>query len=311
MGPFFFVLGTRDHEMQMIQRLLNQCNQSWHTATAGHMPVHGGTMYTIDPVMAPEGHQLVLVECGWLGQPKDALIIDHHRPGDPGYGKLPDDFLEASSVGQIVNLLARAGLVHHHLPWPAIRASTSGAVAGLFNLRYTTVLGSHKAMYWDVAVQKGLPGRVEWYEVPYEVVYTAAADHCLGHAYRGRCPGVTPTSLLAYRVRVKAEMQNRPSADIQRDIDAAMEAVKAAPTMTIAGVVVSVMGDEYVRELPEAAAYLGRPYLGRGIQTPEGRQKEVLQSAPPDVVAKWMEIHSGSEIYGDPARGFAGRYLPA
>lgn len=45
--------------------------------------------------------------------------VDHHRPGDPGYGLPPERFLEGSSIGQVFHLLAVAG----KLPWDSIGSS--------------------------------------------------------------------------------------------------------------------------------------------------------------------------------------------
>lgn len=61
------------------------------------------------PVTAevPAGATVVAVECGY---PAD-VMIDHHRPGDPGYGQPPERYLEASSIGQVVRMLTDRGLV--------------------------------------------------------------------------------------------------------------------------------------------------------------------------------------------------------
>src|SRR5690606_5323560 len=37
------------------------------------------------------------------------IRIDHHCPGDPGYGRPPSEFLTASSLGQVISELARLG----------------------------------------------------------------------------------------------------------------------------------------------------------------------------------------------------------
>src|SRR5690606_24433639 len=45
--------------------------------------------------------------------------------------------------------------------------------------------------------------------IPDDLVYTAAADHCLGAAYRGECPGVDPDALMHWRVAQRATFQGR------------------------------------------------------------------------------------------------------
>ena len=38
---------------------------------------------------------------------------------------------------------------------------------------------------------------------------SAAADHCLGAAYQGLCPGVDPDELMQWRVESRAKFQDR------------------------------------------------------------------------------------------------------
>jgi hypothetical protein len=64
--------------------------------------------------------------------------------------------------------------------------------------------------------------------------------------------------------------------------------------------------------LPEAAAREGIPFLADQTDR-DGRQKVVLMAAKPDLIQRFMagEIVSGLvDYYGDPARGFAGGYMP-
>ena len=42
-----------------------------------------------------------------LGGAAEVVAVDHHRPGDPGYGRPPAEFLAASSLGQVLALLGR------------------------------------------------------------------------------------------------------------------------------------------------------------------------------------------------------------
>lgn len=52
--------------------------------------------------------EVLLVECapapGLLeaASARSVTAIDHHRPGDPGYGRPPAEFLPASSLGQLI-----------------------------------------------------------------------------------------------------------------------------------------------------------------------------------------------------------------
>src|SRR5690606_16260759 len=97
--------------------------------------VHPGSAYKAIGAVTPDGTRpgldwdtiVVLVECDG-GPLRDSLgvtfaevrsghpgrefrVIDHHRPGDPGYGKPPAEFFSASSIGQVLKHLQDSGLV--------------------------------------------------------------------------------------------------------------------------------------------------------------------------------------------------------
>jgi hypothetical protein len=284
--------------------------------------VTGGTAYRADPVPGATHW----VECESPGQSRD-VIIDHHRPGDPDYGRPPAEFLAASSIGQVIIALDRLGME----PW--------------WNLTDT--------------------GRAD-------VMLTAAADHCLGAAYRGECPGVDPDELMRWRISTRAAHQGRSESEILGDVERAREALREAP-VEILGLEVdpeSYEPDPYhpiacrdmralrcwerrevdgggemtavletriatsdpwdrsllaargevswprgggVPELPEAAAREGRCFIS-SITDRDGRVKVVCQAGSPEQIHafldQWAPIHGLVDTYGDPARGFAGGYLP-
>ena len=69
--------------------------------------------------------------------------------------------------------------------------------------------------------------------------------------------------------------------------------------------------DQHIPELPEAAAREGIPFLG-APRDRDGREKVVLMSAPPVLVQRFLDgdlVPGLVDLYGDPARGFAGGYL--
>ena len=104
MSKRLWVLGSADPEMERIEKLLAECGEDYVHASRNGERVRGGDAYRCDPV---EG-ATHWVECESPGQEREA-VIDHHRPGDPGYGRPPDDFLSASSIGQVISELARLG----------------------------------------------------------------------------------------------------------------------------------------------------------------------------------------------------------
>src|SRR5690606_8916313 len=127
----------------------------------------------------------------WAGV---AIKIDHHRPGDPGYGRPPAEFLPASSIGQVIAALARLG----RLPeWPPARTAP-GDGAGAYVLHawapdpalWDEDLGEWRGgdtppPSWAVSVQSDDIRAAIYRLIPPPYIFAAAADHCLAAAYRG------------------------------------------------------------------------------------------------------------------------------
>jgi hypothetical protein len=92
MKEFFFILGAADPEMVAIEEMVIK---SYH-----------GVVYAMVGVVIPilPGSTLIGVECAVTGITLD-VVVDHHRPADPGYGKEPAQYWEASSNGQASALL--------------------------------------------------------------------------------------------------------------------------------------------------------------------------------------------------------------
>src|SRR5690606_29652708 len=104
-----WILGAPDPEMELIERLLRKCGESVVYATDENgKRVHPGNAYRCPVPAVPEGATVYAVECidvipeGWVR-------IDHHRPGDPGYGCPPSVFFPASSIGQVITELDLLG----------------------------------------------------------------------------------------------------------------------------------------------------------------------------------------------------------
>lgn len=263
-----WILGASDPEMELIERLLRQCGESVVYATDENgRRVHPGNAYRCPTPSVPEGATVYAVECIDV-LPEGWIRIDHHRPGDPGYGCPPSIFFSASSVGQVIAELDLLGV-----------ASILPAA--------------------DII----------------EAILAAAADHCLAAAYRGECPGVDPDNLMRWRIAKRAAFQGRTVEEVLADVEQARELLEDAPNERLAhGVYVADMrGYGHVPELPEAAARDGVAYLA-DVTDRDGRRKIVLggHTTPEAVRAfmtEWAPAHGLTDIYGDPARGFAGGYL--
>ena len=303
-----WILGAADPEMAEIERLLDSVGERWHHATSDGVRCSARTAYAMDRVECDPGEEIILVECDGDGLDETGRVrrIDHHRPGDPGYGRDPGEFLAASSIGQVVAHLSAC----HQMPaWEGWWDRTTPA--GTVHLGY--VAAGVDRRVWMVA--DGASARV----VPELLVLTAAADHCLGAAYRGECPGVDPDTLMRWRVTERARFQGRPEAEILADIEATRRALRDAPLMDLGD------GIEPLRdmrredaiggpwpELPEAGArevlgYMSGPLRGR--DAPD----KFTCSGRPEQVSAWMRWAESrlTGIYGDPARGFAGGYEAA
>lgn len=103
-----FLLGFQDKEMDRIQELCEMWKLSYRFATYGGVRVNPNNSYEADPITLKPGQILVLVECEpreFRGKPNLIRRLDHHRPMDKGYDMAPEDFWEASSLGQFYELL--------------------------------------------------------------------------------------------------------------------------------------------------------------------------------------------------------------
>ena len=117
MNKRLWILGTSDPEMAAVERLLRELGEAVVYATIDHKRCHAGNAYSKD-IQSVNGegyrHQdIYSVECaGHYYQYGDSFTvnfenrIDHHRPGDPGYGKPPAEYWQASSLGQVIAVLA-------------------------------------------------------------------------------------------------------------------------------------------------------------------------------------------------------------
>lgn len=262
-----WVLGASDPEMAAIEALLNRYHETVRYAMADGRRVYPSNAYraTNDPVPQPkESVHVINIECA--GPWKSLTNVDHHKPGDFGYGLPPEEYLYASSIGQVMLLLNQF--------WP------------------------------DSPIK-----------LTKEIMFTAAADHCLAPAYRGLCPGVDPTELMNWRAMMRAQQQKRPIAEVMSDINRAREILRLQRKIDIIGsdgklYPVADFGDRTIPELPEASCRENIAFLAT-VTDPGGARKRVLQSGCPALIEGWMQIAplTLDAVYGDPQRGFAGGYI--
>lgn len=108
---YFFVLGSRDVEMSLIEELLKIRAPYGHAlGKDGNRVAPGDPGWGFVPMLGylEEGMTLVMVECNpppvWDGISHDVLVIDHHAP-HPNSTRPPEEYWEASSLGQVCDLL--------------------------------------------------------------------------------------------------------------------------------------------------------------------------------------------------------------
>lgn len=374
MAKRVWILGAPDPEMEAIESLLRECGETVIYATSEDgRRVHPSNAYRCPVPEVPEDSTVYAVEC--IGElPEEWARIDHHRAGDPGFGRPPKDFMAASSIGQVIAELATIrwwreetpeGKVY--FPWeipiePAgwrtlpggshhdhdskwgideIGEYTEDAYgeSGDALVKEMVEEGGYyhvPSIGWVYVVSRGgfeLGVSVDAIVIPDRFVLCAAADHCLAAAYRGDCPGVDPDALMRWRVETRAAFQGRLAEDVLADIARARETLRAAPLVELSeplaceyhgatyepgcgacshSVVYDLRGDS-VPELPEAASREGVAYLAT-VADRDGRRRVVLGgNASPEVVRAFMDTWAPGQglvdLYGDPARGFAGGYM--
>lgn len=197
MSERIWILGASDPEMELIEKLLRECGETFVYATDERGErVRGGTAYKARAEIPAGVRRVYLVECD-VATPEgvERVVIDHHRPEDPGYGRHPEGFFEASSIGQTIRRLGQ--VAEYPDEWERVAVARHphwcGALerqGGRFVVRTVSRDGDPGADDDDAATAC---------VIPREYVLAAAADHCPAAAYRGECPGVDPDELMRWR----------------------------------------------------------------------------------------------------------------
>lgn len=100
-----FVLGAGDPEMEIIENIIKDQGCSYAYAMKGDRRVKPFEAYNGDYPSGQIKGTVVFVECKTPLEADKVVVVDHHKPGDPGFGLPPEKAWEASSLGQIYNLL--------------------------------------------------------------------------------------------------------------------------------------------------------------------------------------------------------------
>ncbi len=188
MGQPLWILGASDPKMAAIEDLLTESGQGYLYAAVDGVRCPSGNAYRADSTLATDGrvyrpipggvnpHSIVYVECEIPGLPRaPEQVIDHHRPGDPGFGAPPAEFMRAASIGQVVSRLAEAG----RLPaeWPSGEIDPEDPEDDGTIWSHTDAAGITR---WSVATLGG------WYrDIPADIVASALR---LSKSFQRRSP---------------------------------------------------------------------------------------------------------------------------
>lgn len=309
-----WVLGAPDPEMKVIESILRARGERVEYATVWR----DGVRRRVTPAeaYAPDveiGEGLrglrataYMVECApavlvgssvdgidWAGA---AITIDHHRPGDPGYGRPPKEFFEASSIGQVLAVLGFASCREDARV--VLAAAADHCLAAAYRGECPGV-DPDALMRWRVEQRAANQGR--------------SVEEVLADVERAR-----EALMDAPVVRLSPEpwepacgVHGRTGACWQSggpDPSARTDACYAAGDPLL---VVDMRG-QYIPELPEAAAREGVCFIA-SLTERDGRIKVVCQSGTPEQIEAFMRVWAPAQglvdVYGDYARGFAGGHL--
>ena len=103
-----FILGALDPEMHTIESLLADAGRHFVHARLNGRRVVSGNAYMADTLSGEIDwtQPVVWVECSVPAfRSPQHLVVDHHKPGDPGFGLPAAQYWEGSSLGQVCTYL--------------------------------------------------------------------------------------------------------------------------------------------------------------------------------------------------------------
>jgi hypothetical protein len=273
-----WVLGASDPEMTHIFHLLHSRGECVQYAMVDGSRVRPDTAYRAVPPSGCDG-TVYAVECSWpQREGEEVIIVDHHRPGDPGYGVPPAEYQRGSSLGQVIGILGAEWDPHSRMA-----AAADHCLAAAYRGECPEV-NPDALLKWRAASR----GEFQHRSIPAVLSDIAAAQRALQSAPR---------------VSLLVDCCGGHSVGPYRDPECCEERARSY---------VADMRGRHVPELPEAAARLGLAFIADAPAEGEARRKVVLQVASPAQLAAWPAWAARNGIVdlygGDPARGFAGGY---
>jgi hypothetical protein len=274
----FFVLGCCDTEMAAIRSILDALGVRYANALHYGMPLTRRTAYHANGTdrVIPRDVPIVTVECRVTGIVNE-YSIDHHAPGDSGWGLGPEDYWRGSSIGQIVDLLVKGNAqIPMSFPFPRIKGGGVTLTDYIFA------------------------------KVP-DVRFIAAADHCLAAAFSGMCPGIDRDEFALWGAFRRARGYKKSVIQVVADDLIAVAALQRLPSIEVGGLWVL----DATSEERDSCWHVFHQVNAGVISFSD--DKCSVRSLDSDGIRSWMSWAATNPglhgVYGNPDRGYAGAYF--
>jgi hypothetical protein len=279
-----WILGPHSPSMMVIKELLKECGE-FTTRLRGRPKGTGIGLCFVDPVSGDsmEADEIYTIECTLLSDQENICFFKQilSKPDEP-----PENFMTASLVGQTISALANLEVLNIHDPALNVMAADLKSFAKpevgkfFFDNMWRVFIGTVQGVGLSMVV-------------PENLVYAAAAEHCLKEAYAGKCLGVPSGGfLINFRSRQKSTYyaslgQNRSAQSIENDIEAARLALVRHGVIHITSdhLVKDMRESSNLRELEEAALAYGYVYVAYEPEAPinpktfnEGRREDMRKA---------------------------------
>ena len=223
MTNYFFVLGSEDQESLLVEKLLRAMTETRLIAGFGFAAKDGKRCSAENAYQATEvmveyqsekvGSQEVVyvyIECCLpVGEGEmKPIVLDHHRPGDPGFGKPASDSVSASSFGQVLSLFGKIPNIDFVQSYGEALSSlgcrnvggSCDATCEIYNTPAPGGFVFESGAWWLGVGVHGIGGGAcasTAFALPAGWVAKMAADHNLREALDGEVQGITLEDVLA------------------------------------------------------------------------------------------------------------------
>ena len=295
-----FLLGAKDPEMDIIEVILKELNINYEYASVQGERCQAYNVYKADNSIADT--EVVCVECMSDNVSGRIILLDHHNQDDVGYNLKFDQYVEASSIGQVLRYLF---------------------LNKEFSFKLKNVLETDLGFSEDYSVGTFFFQNDKWLiqghnnfalVIPKEVLMIASSDHCLKDAYLGLCLGFSKEELLDHRIRILSKNTRYPFEEVQGFINNFMEKIKKYNDV-IADLTYKDIEGNYSSKylfIREASLILNKPIA---IKVKEKGFEKLMLLGLEDFHVKDFLSKSNfkgfklKNTFGVPSRGYAGGHV--